>query len=63
MKLRIVLALLALSPALLAQQSVPTNVRIHQQGEEPTGYAPCEPSIAVDPTNPCLLYTSPSPRD
>ena len=52
MKLRIVLALLALSPALLAQQSVPANVRIHQQGEEPTGYAPCEPSIAVDPTNP-----------
>ena len=35
-----------------AQQSVPNNVQLHRQGQEPLGYAPCEPSIAIDPTNP-----------
>ena len=36
----------------LAQTKVPTNVQIHVAGQEPLGYAPCEPSIAIDPTNP-----------
>ncbi|MDA8695856.1 exo-alpha-sialidase, partial [Flavobacteriales bacterium] len=35
-----------------AQSLVPTNVQIHVAGQEPLGYAPCEPSIAINPTNP-----------
>ena len=35
----------------LGQMNVPTNVQIHVAGQEPLGYAPCEPSIAIDPTN------------
>ena len=45
------LLLILAPPVLLAQQSVPTNVQLHRQGQEPLGYAPCEPSIAIDPTN------------
>ena len=44
--------LLALVPLSLLGQKVPTNVELHRQGQEPLGYAPCEPSIAIDPTNP-----------
>ena len=44
--------LLLFSAHLAAQQNVPTNVELHRQGQEPKGYAPCEPSIAIDPTRP-----------
>ena len=51
--MRILLLMLTCSVTVaVAQQKVPTNVQIHVQGQEPLGYAPCEPSIAINPTNP-----------
>ena len=53
MTLRLLILLALATPTLLAaQQQVPTNVELHREGQEPKGYAPCEPSIAIDPTNP-----------
>ena len=53
MTMRILLLLLSFTVSVaIAQQKVPTNVQIHVAGQEPLGYAPCEPSIAINPTNP-----------
>lgn len=51
--MRLFLLILILLPcAVTAQRNLPANVQIHVAGQEPVGYAPCEPSIAIDPTNP-----------
>ena len=46
----LLLTLISLPLLVTAQTKVPTNVQIHVAGQEPLGYAPCEPSIAIDPT-------------